>query len=367
MSRCRDIIFGLAVDDMKIRRQIGYWAATVVLYSICAALLWLEIHADSPDARLAAWLTAGIVSGLAVFYALIRSSKRLQLQPAQLALYQGNFAIVCITAAYTIVGPARGAVLAILLVVLVFCAFALTPDRSRRMSVFAIVLLGAAMTAMVGRDPVRFKPQLEATHFLLAATMLLVVAYLTGELSKLRAHLKAQNDELADALSRIQTLATRDELTSLANRRYMTEILADEERRRKMQGQPVCIALIDIDLFKQINDTYGHAAGDKVLCAFARQAQAVLRNSDVLARWGGEEFLLLLPDTDLPSARLVIERLKEQLAALDFSAIVPGRRVTFSSGLVALPPDESTEEGISRADHAMYRAKAAGRDCIVVG
>ena len=367
MSRFETIPLALASGDTKIRRQIGYWVSTFVLYTLCVGLLWFEVWSGNAPAQPAIWLTVGSYGGVTLFYLLIRASDRLRVSPSQLATYQGCFAIVCIVASYAIVGSMRGATLMLLVVVLVFCAFTLEPEKSHMMSLFAILLLGMTMTAMVLSDPQRFRPGRELANFLLAASMLVVVAYLTGELSRLRTRLKAQKQELSEALSRIQTLATRDELTSLANRRHMSEILEKEERRHNTEGRPVCIALIDIDLFKQINDTYGHAAGDDVLRTFARHAQTALRVTDVLARWGGEEFLLLLPDTDLQAARLVLERLKQEIASEDFSAIVPGRRVSFSCGLIALLAGESISEGIIRADHAMYGAKSAGRDCIVVG
>ncbi len=367
MSNFETIPLALASGDTKIRRQIGYWAATFALYTLCIGLLWFEVWSGNTSTQPAAWLTTCIYGGVALFYLLIRASEFLRVSPTQLATYQGYFAIICIVASYAIVGPMRGAVLMPLVVVLVFCAFTLEPGKSQMMSIFAILLLGLTMTGMVLGDPQRFRPGREIAHFLLAASMLVVVAYLTGELSRLRTRLKAQKEELSEALSRIQTLATRDELTSLANRRYMSEILASEERRHNTEGKPVCIALIDIDLFKQINDTYGHSAGDDVLRIFARHAQTALRSTDVLARWGGEEFLLLLPDTDLQEAKRILERLKQEIASQDFSTFVPGRRVSFSCGLIALHPSEPVSDGIIRADHAMYGAKSAGRDCIVVG
>lgn len=357
----------LTSGDPKIRRQINYWIATFALYTLCVGLLWTEVWLGNVRVEPARWLTVCIYGGVVLFYVLIRSSDRLQMTPQRLAILQGNFAIVCIAASYAISGPMRGATLTLLVVVLVFCAFTLDPKRFHVMSIFAILLLGTTMTGMVLSDPIRFRPARELAHFMLAASMLLAVGYVTAELSRMRTRLTAQKEELTEALSRIQTLATRDELTSLANRRYMSEILAQEERRYNAEGKPVCIALIDIDLFKQINDTFGHAAGDEVLRTFAQQAQAVLRTDDVLARWGGEEFLLLLPDTDLWSAKMVLERIRQQIASLDFSAVVPGRRISFSAGLIALTAGEAVSDGVRRADHAMYAAKSAGRDCVVVG
>lgn len=351
--------------DTKIQRQVGYWAATVVVYSICTAIVWFEVSVGETSVGPAAWLTACAAAGALLFYSLIRFSKRLALLPSQLAVCQGDFAIVCTIAAYAISGPIRGAMLSVLLVVLVFCAFTLEARKAYRMSIFAIVLLGVTMIGMVNADSARFNPRLETIHFLLAATTLVVVAYLTGISSALHTRLKAQMAELADALIRIQVLATRDELTLLANRRHMSEILANEELRHLALGHPVCIALIDLDWFKQINDSYGHAAGDAVLRMFALQAQVVLRTVDVLARWGGEEFLLFLPDTDLNAARLVLERLKAHISALRFPEIASDLYVTFSAGLIALLDGETINEGISRADHGMYQAKSQGRNCIV--
>ena len=137
-----------------------------------------------------------------------------------------------------------------------------------------------------------------------------------------------------------------------------------EERRGSGQDRPVCVALIDIDLFKQINDSYGHAAGDEVLRNFARHAQSVLRASDVLARWGGEEFLLMLPQTDLQTAVKVMERMQKHIAALQLVEGEADLRVTFSAGLTVLTPGETVDEGVSRADRAMFQAKAAGRNAL---
>lgn len=351
--------------DTKIQRQVRYWAATALLYSLGVAALWSEVWLGETSVRPAAWLTACIAGGMLLFYGLIRSSKRLALLPSQLAVWQGRFAIICSVAWYAISGQVRGATLSLLLVNLVFCAFTLEAKKAYRMSIFAIVLLGITMIWMVSTDSARFNPWLEMIHFFLATTMLVVVAYLTGELSRLRARLKAQKTELADALIRNQVLATRDELTLLANRRHMSEILANEELRQLAPGHPVCIAMIDLDWFKQINDSYGHAAGDAVLRMFALQAQVVLRTVDVLARWGGEEFLLFLPDTDLNAAKPVLERLKAHISALRFPEIASDLHVTFSAGLIGLLDGETINEGISRADHGMYQAKSQGRNRIV--
>jgi diguanylate cyclase (GGDEF)-like protein len=127
----------------------------------------------------------------------------------------------------------------------------------------------------------------------------------------------------------------------------------------------VCVALIDIDFFKSINDKYGHAGGDAVLQGFAREAGATLRAADTLARWGGEEFLLLMPDTGLDEALAVLGRIGTGAKAMRLDALDPQLVVTFPAGVTASKPLERFDEAISRADAAMYRAKANGRNCVL--
>jgi diguanylate cyclase (GGDEF)-like protein len=226
-------------------------------------------------------------------------------------------------------------------------------------------MLGTAMLWLVARDPLHFQPQVEAVHFALAASSLLAVALLTGEMSKLRVRLKRQKEELLAAVATIRTLATIDELTALANRRHMNEVLGAEERREAAAAQPVCIALLDIDFFKRINDCHGHAGGDAVLRSFAGAARAELRAGDVLARWGGEEFLLMLPATGLAEATAVLRRMAARVGAMQIGEVDSGLTITFSAGLAERNGAEPFADTISRADRAMYIAKSSGRNKVV--
>ncbi|HJV72882.1 MAG TPA: GGDEF domain-containing protein [Noviherbaspirillum sp.] len=267
---------------------------------------------------------------------------------------------------YSVMGPLRGACLVILLVVMVFCAFTLEAKKTHSLSIFALVLLGATMFSMRYTAPHLFNARTELIHFTLSGSMLLVVAILTGRLSELRRTLQAQKTELANALTRIQVLATSDELTTLPNRRYMGELLnQEEERRRNSSSSSACLALLDIDWFKKVNDVYGHAAGDEVLRKFAETGRSNLRENDVLARWGGEEFLLYLPETQLEAGKIVLERLRQKIQSLQFvfDGVTVG--VTFSAGLVSLSSGDAVDLGIKRADALLYQAKDEGRNRFV--
>lgn len=130
----------------------------------------------------------------------------------------------------------------------------------------------------------------------------------------------------------------------------------------------MCIALLDIDLFKSINDRWGHAAGDAVLLRFSTIARENLRTVDLLGRWGGEEFLVAFPDTSIDHAAMALQRIREALASAEFAAIDRELQVTFSAGLVMLDAvdpactQDVITAAVERADHAMYRAKTNGRD-----
>lgn len=366
MDVVRRMVERFGGDDIKMRRLVAYWAATVLLYLLSLTILWVEVESGAARYRPVFWLTILAIAGHVLFYVLIRLGPRLHLTPAQLSMYQGRFAIFCTIAGYSVMGPLRAASLVILLVILVFCAFTLEARKTHSLSLFAIILLAAAMVGMKYSAPQVFDVKTELIHFILSGSMLGVVAILTGRHSELRARLKAQRAELIEALAHIQMLATRDELTSLPNRRYIGELLNQEERRRQNDGSCACLALLDIDWFKKVNDRYGHAAGDEVLRRFAAEGGAGLRANDVLARWGGEEFLLYLPDTPLDAAAGVTERLRQQVQSLRFQAGGSAFGITFSAGLIVLVAGEPLDLGIRRADALLYQAKAAGRNRVAV-
>jgi diguanylate cyclase (GGDEF)-like protein len=182
--------------------------------------------------------------------------------------------------------------------------------------------------------------------------------------SSLRKALYQRSFELKAAYKRIEELAELDELTGSFNRRCIMRMLDDEISRAHRINTPCSIALIDLDWFKRINDAYGHPTGDEVLRTFAITVFANIRNIDRFGRYGGEEFLLVLPDTENDAAIRMLDRLRAIIADLDWSAFSPGMRVTISAGVATLRPDETEDLFLARADSALYAAKANGRNRI---
>ena len=166
--------------------------------------------------------------------------------------------------------------------------------------------------------------------------------------------------------ARLTRLSLTDGLTGLANRRRFMDVVQAEVARRGRFGQRLCVALLDVDHFKQVNDAHGHLVGDAVLSQLASVLMASVRApSDVPCRLGGEEFALILPDTGEADALAACERLREQVAARVFGDGAVGLHITVSIGLVAVG-DDTVEGLLGRADEALYRAKSMGRNRVCV-
>jgi diguanylate cyclase (GGDEF)-like protein len=230
-----------------------------------------------------------------------------------------------------------------------------------------------ALALWIGRDRFAY-PELTNLNvalmwlfFFLAVRRLALIGM---QFSTLRAELSQRNKQLTLSLARIQELASHDDLTGAFNRRHFMELLVDERERSHRTQQPYSVALFDLDHFKSINDRFGHAAGDAVLRDFCTLVQAHMRVTDRFARWGGEEFVLLMPvTTPVVSASLAVERIRSAVAAhvwSDTQALPPDFRVTVSAGVATCVPGEAVEALVARADAALYQAKKAGRNCFVM-
>lgn len=168
---------------------------------------------------------------------------------------------------------------------------------------------------------------------------------------------------LSDELSRVRQLSLTDELTGLPNRRAFQRRLEDEIARANRYGYPLTLAVMDLDEFKHMNDTYGHAAGDRVLQEYAASILSIFRRLDMVARYGGEEFAVLLPNTDLHGAMRALHKVRSRVPDVTVQTEVGTLAVpTFSAGVSAYHPGETSEAFVSRTDAALYEAKRRGRN-----
>jgi diguanylate cyclase len=183
---------------------------------------------------------------------------------------------------------------------------------------------------------------------------------------KLRTRLAEKNESLRQAMARIEILANVDEVTGLSNRRAIAEILRKQMALSRRAGLPLTLAYIDVDHFKAINDAYGHLAGDRALKLLAGRIASAIRDCDHIGRFGGEEFLLVMSATTLRSASEPLERLRQLVAASDWSEVDPAIHVTITIGAAQFSPAEAIEALIRRADLALYLGKESGRNRVVL-
>ena len=367
-SLSRRVATLLLGQDKRQRVRATQVLLALLLDAVLAAIAGVGVWLGVLESRIVLMWAVLTLGGVLGFYALVRSGlnqRWFEADPA-LTLQQGVFSVFSTVGAYLMCGPVRGASMLALAVTLSFGMFALKLRQVVGLSLFAVLLLGLAMAGAQHWWPHRYPAEEEVMHFLLMAVLLPSIAVLAGQLSHLRVKLRQHGIELAQALEQNRQLAIRDELTGLHNRRHVLELMQLEAQRAERSGRPLCLALIDIDHFKRVNDQHGHAQGDEVLRAFAACASVALRDTDTLGRWGGEEFIVMLPETPADAAVGVLSRVHRQIAELRFEAFDAALRVSFSAGIAVVQPGETLAGAIERADQAMYAAKQAGRDRSVV-
>ena len=353
-------------DEPRQRLRISRAFTSMLVYVICLGLAEYALAHGMAHPVAARLLQGGMIVWMVIVYATLRSGLNLRFRDPSLTFLQIMAAGAWITAAYIVFPPVRGALLMLLALTLVFSIFNLDRKRRRIYNGCVVVGTGLTMFALSTLRPDDFPAEVEMVHFVLTTAVLAVMGRLSEQLLAIRARLRTQRNELEAALTRIRELATRDAQTGLPNRRHITDLFAQMARSAERNGSPLTVCLIDLDHFKRVNDSYGHKAGDIVLQRFADTATGALRESDVLARWGGEEFLVLLPDTPAKKADQSIARVRAALAQTRLVAAADAAAVTFSAGLAQFRPGESIEHAVERADFALYRAKSEGRNRCVI-
>jgi diguanylate cyclase (GGDEF)-like protein len=250
---------------------------------------------------------------------------------------------------------------------LVFSFGALRATPGQTALLWTLLTLGLAALFLLTDKPVTMPHDGPIERFATMSVFVLGIGrcmFLGIFSSALRHSLYQRGLKLREAYRRIEELAELDELTGALNRRSIMRALDEEIARAQRLNNPCAVALIDLDWFKRINDAYGHPTGDEVLRTFAITVFANIRSIDKFGRYGGEEFLLLLPDTAEREAARMMDRLRMIVAELDWSAFSAGMRVTISAGLATLRRDESSDTLLARADRALYASKAGGRNRI---
>lgn len=348
---------------MRIRTS-QFLLAAVLLVACVGVLYFMRAIGIEGMGDVDTWAVFSC-AGLAVIYGLIRSGFSLRMADPSLAYWQMLYAIGCNAAAFIVAGHGRGVSLPILSVILMFGMFGLSMRQVVAIAVYGLVLFGLAAGYVLQHLTTDEPAGLFGAYVFMVFVVLSATTFLTWRLQQMSAYMRNQKNKLALALDKIQQIATRDELTGTANRRFMLEKMREEAQRADRSAMPLLFAILDIDHFKQINDSHGHQAGDCALQAFSAVVQNNIRGHDTLARWGGEEFVILLTGTDASLGLVCLERIRAKVAETDIPVGHTALKLTVSIGVTQYCSGEDTEKTMARADAALYAAKARGRNQIV--
>ena len=249
-------------------------------------------------------------------------------------------------------------------IILIYGAFWMTTRQYLATAALMVFGYFSVMTSIHHITPQRLILGDEIVVGSVFVLVIVALSFVSNEISLSRKKLRQRNAELAEAMGKIEHMAITDELTGLINRRHMMYMLERQKSLVDRGGTGFCICFFDIDHFKTINDTFGHHIGDIVLQRFASIIQSQLRASDLFARVGGEEFVLMAFGVDLSGAKIPANRLRKAIEQTSFKDVARGLSVTISGGVAQYRNSEKIETILSRADQALYLAKKSGRNCI---
>ncbi len=334
---------------------------TVLPYCIGVASAYIGATLHAVPLWAAHALAAWCATGLLLFWALLRSDLTEHWHDPALIFPQVLFGCGAVVLAYTLIDASRGLALLWLCLLMLFDIHRLDTRQLVLATVGSLTLMVCATLLHDQLHDTQIDLISEWISLGTGAIVMPVMRQVSLKSYQMRHQMLSQRAELARTVADLERASAHDALTGLINRRHMQTLLDEEVRRLRRTEQAFCLAIIDLDHFKQINDRHGHAIGDAVLQAFAQVAQTALAATDQLARWGGEEFLLLMPETGLPTAQQRLEDLQQCIRTHDWSRYADGLSVSFSAGLCEPGGRVPLHRDLERADRALYKAKAQGR------
>ena len=347
---------------LRVRRYLMAAATSLLVVLVLFLFAWFEVVALD----VAIHGASGIVALIVIFYLLLRSGWNLHFADPSLTTEQIGAAILVLAYVMYNAPQSRGALIILYLVALMFGVLRLGTARLLAIAVLTVAAHALTVWLSLRRDAT-FDLRSGLVQLAVLAIVLPWFAVMGGYVNRLRSRLSDTNRTLTEAVGRIEQLAIRDVLTGVFNRRHLLDTLERERSRSVRLASPLSLCMFDIDHFKSVNDSYGHPAGDVVLKHFAMLSGAGLRAVDVFGRYGGEEFLLVLPDTDVKGAVATAERIRARNEQSAFPGVPADRRITVTIGVASLAAGEEIAALIGRADAALYAGKTAGRNRVTVG
>ncbi|TPQ40755.1 GGDEF domain-containing protein [Bradyrhizobium guangdongense] len=353
------------VTARRVRQRRQMYASQVVSYSLGASVLLLYAYAGAVEMIVPSLFWLGGLTIIGTFTVLSESGFEDRFTDHYLTVYQIT-AHMTLQLVFLLSVPTIG-ICFVSVLFLIFAFGTLRMTSRQAMTTWGLATAGLVTVFVFTDLPIGLPvaTRLERIASMLCFVLVIGQCSFLGLFgSTLRKILYTRSIELKAAYQRIEELAELDELTGSYNRRCIMRLLDEEIAQARKTETPCAIALIDLDWFKRINDAHGHPIGDEVLRTFAITVFANIRPVDRFGRYGGEEFLLLLPETEGDAAARILDRLRMIIADLDWSAFSPSMRVTISAGVAALRDNDNADTFLARADSSLYSAKARGRNRI---
>lgn len=355
-------------NDPKQALRLRRFFISLGIYILNLSLAYLGYKAGIMElkALYGNWLL--ILSVNIILYIAFRSGWNKRMKDPSLTALQICVASLVVMYGIFFVYQARGVLLSVYVLILLFGIFRLDTRQFLYVSAFILLTYGVDIVLLKIFRPHDVILESEFFQWAALAVVLISVSFIGGNISALRRELSSSRKKLQESVAKIQEMAIQDDLTGFYNRRHLMELIENERSRAARTGATFSLAMMDLDKFKSVNDTLGHQAGDAVLMTFANIIRNVLRKTDFCGRYGGEEFLVVLTQTNLKDAKVFAERIRACVEDCLVFETEKGQKshVTVSIGLAEHLKTEGVYRTISRADEAVYKAKKNGRNRVEV-
>jgi diguanylate cyclase (GGDEF)-like protein len=360
--------FSIIPNDPKQALRLTRFFISLGIYTLNVSLSYLAYKAGLMGLTVLCWNLIIILVFNTILYIIFRSGLNLKFKDPSMTSIQICVASVVVMYAIFFVYEARGILCSVYILILLFGTFRLNTRQFLKVSCFILMTYGIDIYLLYVFRSQDIVLHIEIFQWLVLAVVLASVSFIGGNISALRHDLASSRKKLQSSLEKIKEMAIHDDLTGFYNRRHLMELVTTENNRSNRTGSIFSLAMLDLDKFKNVNDTFGHQAGDEVLITFSHIISNVLRKTDFCGRYGGEEFLVVLTQTDLQDAKVFAERIRACVEEFLFLDLGRGRKagVTVSIGLAEHKRNEDIDKTISRADEAMYKAKKNGRNRVEV-
>ena len=334
------------------------------IYILNLSLAYVAYQAGIMELKALYWSWIIVLSFNTILYIVFRTGLNKRMKDPSLTSFQICAASLIVMYAIFFIYEARGILFSLYILILLFGIFRLNTQQFLSVSAFILLTYGIDIFLLNVFRHQDVELKIEVFQWFALAIVLISVSFIGGNISSLRRALYKSRKKLQSSMTIIQEMAVHDDLTGFYNRRHLMELIENEHNRSVRTGSVFSLAMMDLDKFKDINDTFGHQTGDDILITFSNIIRNILRKTDFCGRYGGEEFLIVLTQTDLKDARIFAERMRscvEDCLIIELDS-VRKINVTVSIGLAEHLRNEGIDRTISRADEAMYKAKRNGRN-----